>query len=299
VKTESLQARLFEGAKAYAKTIVNLLKLEKLEQVLLQIRVAEVDRTLAKELGFNLLFRPTIDGGMYRVFTGTGGSGLADVTSPADSLSNIFFSTPGAIPKFMATIRALEDKGAFKMLAEPNLIVANGDKGKFHVGGEFPVVVAGGIGAAAAASVTYKPYGVQLNFEPKITPTGEIYIKLFQEVSEIDFANGVVISGFTIPAVKQRKSETGLQLADGQTFVLAGILSNKTTKKITKIPLLGDIPILGALFRTVSYLNDETELLVMVTPKIVRPLNKDEIPLLPTERMDPKEISSDMILLTP
>jgi len=134
-----------------------------------------------------------------------------------------------------------------------------------------------------------------LNFEPKITPTGEIYLKLYQEVSELDFANGVVMSGFTIPAVKLRRSETGLQLADGQTFVLAGILSNKTTKKISKIPLLGDIPILGALFRNVSYTNDETELLVMVTPKIVRPLNKDEIPLLPTERMDPKEISTDML----
>jgi pilus assembly protein CpaC len=134
-----------------------------------------------------------------------------------------------------------------------------------------------------------------LNFEPKITPTGEIYLKLYQEVSELDFANGVIMSGFTIPAVKQRKAETGLQLADGQTFVLAGILSNKTSKQISKIPLLGDIPILGALFRSVSYKNDETELLVMVTPKIVRPLNKDEIPILPTERMDPKEISTDML----
>ena len=295
VKNEALQARLFEGAKAYAKNIINLLKLQKLEQVLLQIRVAEVDRTLAKELGFNLLFRPTIDGGTYRAFTGTGGTPLSELTSPEGSLSNIFFSTPGAIPKFMALVRALEDKGAFKLLAEPNLIVANGDKGKFLVGGEFPVVVASGVGAATAASVTYKPYGVMLNFEPKITPTGEIYLKLYQEVSELDFANGVVMAGFSIPALKLRRSETGLQLADGQTFVLAGILSNKTSKQISKIPLLGDIPILGALFRSVSYKNDETELLVMVTPKIVRPLNKDEIPILPTERMDPKEISTDML----
>ena len=254
VKTEALQARLVEGAKAYAKTIVNLLKLEKLEQVLLQIRVAEVDRTLAKDLGFNLLFRPTIDGGMYRAFTGTGGAEPRRYHYSRQVRYPIYsFPRPGRSRNSWRSVRALEDKGAFKLLAEPNLIVANGDKGKFLVGGEFPVVVASGVGAATAASVTYKPYGVKLNFEPKITPTGEIYIKLYQEVSELDFANGVVMSGFTIPAVKQRKSETGLQLADGQTFVLSGILANKVTKKISKIPLLGDIPILGALFRSTSY----------------------------------------------
>ena len=113
-------------------------------------------------------------------------------------------------------------------------------------------------------------------------------------MSELDFGNGVTMAGFTIPALKSRKAETGLQLADGQTFVLAGLLDNKVSKKISKIPLLGDIPILGALFRSTKYSNDETELMVMVTPKIVRPLNKDEIPVLPSERMDPKEISSDM-----
>jgi pilus assembly protein CpaC len=295
VKTEALQARLVEGAKAYAKHVVNLLKLQRLEQVLLQIRVAEVDRTLAKDLGFNLLFRPTINGGMYRAFTGTGGAELADINTPTGSFSNLFFATPGDLPKFMALIRALEDKGAFKLLSEPNLIVANGAKGQFLVGGEFPVVIASGVGAATAASVTYKEYGVKLNFEPRITHNGEIYIKLYQEVSELDFANGVVMSGFTIPAVKSRKSETGLQLADSQTFVLSGILDNKVSKKISKIPLLGDIPILGALFRFTTYSNLETELMVMVTPKIVRPLNKDEIPILPTERMDPKEISTDML----
>jgi len=298
VKAEASQARLVQGAKAYAKNIINLLKVQQLEQVLLQIRVSEVDRNLAKQLGFNLLFRPSIDGGGYRIFASPGGAAIEDINVPHESfasVSNIFFSTPGGTPKVQALIRSLHDKGALKTLAEPNLIVANGDKGKFLVGGEFPIIIASAAGAGAAASVVYKQFGVMLNFEPKIATNGDIYIKLGQEVSELDFGNGVTISGFQIPALRSRKAETGLQLADGQTFVLAGLLDNKVSKKISKIPLLGDIPILGALFRSTRYSNDETELMVIITPKIVRPLNKDEIPALPTERMDPKETSSDML----
>ena len=298
VKAEASQARLVQGAKAYAKNIINLLKVQQLEQVLLQIRVSEVDRNLAKQLGFNLLFRPSIDGGGYRIFASPGGAAIEDINVPHESfasVSNIFFSTPGGTPKVQALIRSLHDKGALKTLAEPNLIVANGDKGKFLVGGEFPVVIASAAGAGAAASVVYKEFGVKLNFEPRIATNGDIYIKLGQEVSELDFGNGVTVSGFLIPALRSRKAETGLQLADGQTFVLAGLLDNKVSKKISKIPFLGDIPILGALFRSTRYSNDETELMVIITPKIVRPLNKDEIPALPTERMDPKEISSDML----
>jgi len=304
VSSEAMEKRLFEGAKAYAKNIINILKVQKLEQVLLQIRVAEVDRTLAKELGFNLLFRPTINGGVYRGLTSAGGSfntftgTISDLLTPDagfTDLTNIFVATPGEAPKFAGLLRALHDKGALKTLAEPNLIVANGDKGKFLVGGEFPVVIASAAGAGAAATIQYKEFGVRLSFEPKIASNGDIYIKLAQEVSELDFANGIAISGFQIPALKSRKAESGLQLADGQTFVLAGLLDNKTSKKISKIPLLGDIPILGALFRNTRYLNNETELMVMVTPKIVRPLNKDEIPTLPTERMNPEEVSPGML----
>jgi len=114
-------------------------------------------------------------------------------------------------------------------------------------------------------------------------------------VSELDYANAVVLQGFRIPALKIRKAESGLQLADGQTFVLAGLIDNKVTKQVSKIPLLGDIPILGALFRSTRYQNTETELMVMVTPKIVRPLSKDEIPTLPSETMKPEELSPDLI----
>jgi pilus assembly protein CpaC len=163
------------------------------------------------------------------------------------------------------------------------------------VGGEFPVVISTSTGAGTSPTVVYKEYGIKLVFQPKITTNGEIFLNVFQEVSELDFANGVVLSGFRIPALKSRKAESGLQLADGQTFVLAGLLDNKVQKSVSKIPLLGDIPILGALFRSTRFTNNETELMVMITPKIVRPLNKDEIPALPTETMKPEETSPDML----
>jgi len=123
----------------------------------------------------------------------------------------------------------------------------------------------------------------------------DIYLKITQEVSELDFANGVTISGFQLPGLKTRKAESGLQLGDGQTFVLAGLIENKISRKVSKVPLLGDIPILGVLFRNTRYTNQETELMVMVTPKIVRPLNKEEIPALPTEMMKPEETSPSLI----
>ena len=114
-------------------------------------------------------------------------------------------------------------------------------------------------------------------------------------MSELDFANGVAVSGFQLPGLKSRKAASGLQLADGQTFVLAGLIESKITRKVSKIPILGDIPILGTVFRNARYSNEETELMVMVTPKIVRPLNKEEIPALPTELMTPKETSPDLV----
>ena len=208
---------------------------------------------------------------------------------------NVFVAKPGAFPDFAAFLRILDDKGGLKILAEPNLVVANGAEGKFLAGGEFPVVISTGSTGTSSFSVVYKEYGVRLVFQPKISQNGEIYLYVSQEVSELDFANAVILSGFKIPALKTRRAEAGLQLADGQTFVLAGLIDNKISKQISKFPLLGDIPILGALFRNTRYQNNETELMVMVTPKIVRPLNRDEIPALPSERMDPEETSPKMI----
>jgi pilus assembly protein CpaC len=302
VTTVRVKNRLVEAAKVYSKNVVDLLKVVKLEQVLLQIRVAEINRTLAKELGMNLLLSGVIDGNLYRGFLNPPGSfnsysgTIGDVPDATfTDLTNLFVSKATGSSRFAVLIRAMEDKGALKTLSEPNLVVASGDEGNFLVGGEFPVVIASAAGSGAAASVEYKEYGINLKFKPVIVPNGDIYLKISQEVSELDFANGVAISGFQLPGLKTRKAESGLQLADGQTFVLAGLLENKITRKITKVPILGDIPFLGVLFRNARYSNEEVELMVMVTPKIVRPLNKEEIPALPTEIMKEKETSPNLV----
>jgi pilus assembly protein CpaC len=299
-----VQTRLLDGARAHVKNVVNLLRVRKLEQVLLQVRVSEVDRTMAKELGFNFLFEGnTLRGSVnppnsFSPFFGNmrdQNEGSIGPNTTFSDLMNVFVAKPGAFPDFAVFLRVLHDKGGLKTLAEPNLVVANGSIGKFLVGGEFPVIISTSSGGGTSPTVVYKEFGVKLDFEPKISPNGEIFLNVTQEVSELDFANGVILSGFRIPALKSRKAQAGLQLADGQTFVLAGLLDNKVQKQVSKIPLLGDIPILGALFRSTRYSNNETELMVMVTPKIVRPLNKDEIPALPTETMKPEETSPDLI----
>jgi len=288
--------RLVEGSQAYAKGTVNLLRVKTLEQVLLQIRVSEIDRTLAKELGFNYLFLGnTLIGGISppNNFNPVSGDATSPLLGITDQL-NAFVTKPG-LKDFAVFMRALDDKGGLKILAEPNLVVANGAEGKFLVGGEFPVVISTGSTGTSSFSVVYKEFGIRLNFHPKISSNGEIYLNVYQEVSELDFANAVVLSGFRIPALKSRKAESGLQLADGQTFILAGLIDNKVSRQVSKFPLLGDIPILGTLFRSTRYTNNETELMVIITPKIVRPLNKDEIPTLPSETMKPEELSPSLI----
>jgi pilus assembly protein CpaC len=290
-----------ESAKAYTKNVVNLLAVERVEQVMLQVRVAEVDRKIVKELGVNFLFKTgDVVGGYsppngFSPFSGAVNPLAAGGVSPSFSFSdavNLFVAKPGT---FAAFLRAMNDRGALKMLAEPNLIVANGGEGKFLAGGEFPVVYNTSNGGTAGTTVIYKEFGVRLNFQPKITPNGEIHLKIYQEVSELDFSNAVVLTGFRIPALKSRKAESSLQLGDGQTFALAGLIDNKISKQVSKIPLLGDIPILGALFRSTRYQQEETELVVMVTPTIIRPYEKGKTPALPTDKMKPEEIDPSVL----
>lgn len=301
VSSETAQHRLVEGAKAYTKNVVNLLAVERVEQVMLQVRVAEVDRKIVKELGVNFLFKTNnVVGGYsppngFSPFSGEVNPLAAGGVSPGLSFSdavNLFVAKPGAFATFL---RAMNDRGAIKMLAEPNLIVANGGEGKFLAGGEFPIVYNTANGGTGGTSVIYKEFGVRLNFQPKITPNGEIQLKIYQEVSELDFTNSVVLTGFRIPSLKSRKAESSLQLGDGQTFALAGLIDNKTSKQVSKIPLLGDIPILGALFRSTRYQKEETELVVMVTPTIIRPYEKGKTPGLPTDKMSKEEIDPSVL----
>jgi pilus assembly protein CpaC len=176
-------------------------------------------------------------------------------------------------------IRALKQTGFFQSLAEPNLIAYNGQEASFLAGGEFPVpVVSGNTGNV---SVTYKEFGVRLNFKPTIA--GDlIRLKVAPEVSSLDFNNGVLLSGFRIPALTTRRAETEVELRDGQSFAIAGLIDNESQTDRAAIPFLSQLPIVGNLFKSKAERQERTELLVVVTPRLVRPLNPDEVPPLPT-----------------
>ena len=178
-----------------------------------------------------------------------------------------------------ALIRALRGRGLFQSLAEPNLIAYNGQEASFLAGGEIPVPTVQG--TAGSVGVTYKEYGIRLNFTP--TVAGDtIRLHVRPEVSTLDFPNGILIAGFRIPALATRRGETEVELRDGQTFAMAGLLNNLSQDDVQEIPGLARLPIIGHLFRTKSERAEQTELLVLITPQLVRPLNPDEVPPLPT-----------------
>jgi pilus assembly protein CpaC len=181
-----------------------------------------------------------------------------------------------------AFVRALQSQGALRSLAEPTLIATDGQKASFLAGGEFPVPVIsnGGGGGGQTVTITFKEYGVRLNFTPTIIDEDHIRLELEPEVSMIDFANGVRFAGFVVPGVRTRRAKTGIELRDGQSFALAGMLDNSETRSLSKIPVIGDVPILGRLFRSTSFQKQETELVFIVTAQMVKPINRDEIPNL-------------------
>jgi pilus assembly protein CpaC len=165
-------------------------------------------------------------------------------------------------------VRALQTRGLFQSLAEPNLVAESGKEASFLAGGEFPIPIAQGSGANIGVSVQFKEFGVRLTFTP--TVVGErVHLKVRPEVSVLDFANAVVFSGFRIPALTTRRTETELELGNGQTFAIAGLLNNSMTQTLSKVPGIGDIPVLGYLFRSKAARKDQTELVVMITPQIL------------------------------
>jgi pilus assembly protein CpaC len=175
-------------------------------------------------------------------------------------------------------VRALKATGYFQSLAEPNLIAYNGREASFLAGGEFPVPI---VNALGQLTINYKEFGVRLNFTPTIA--GDlIRLRVRPEVSELDFNNGVTLEGFRIPALQTRRAETEVELRDGQSFAVAGLIDNTSQTDRSALPLLSEIPIIGALFKSKAERQERTELLVLITPRLVRALNPDEVPALPT-----------------
>src|SRR6185503_5491482 len=179
-------------------------------------------------------------------------------------------------------IKALQTQGALRALAEPNLIAMDGQQASFLAGGEYPVPIVQGSGSGnSTVSIVFKEYGVRLNFKPTIIDEDHIRLELEPEVSTLDFANGVKFDGFLIPGLRTRRAHTGVELRDGQSFALAGLLDNSETKSLSKIPGLGDIPILGNLFKSTSFQKNESELMFIVTAQMVKPVNRDDLPAMP------------------
>ena len=191
-----------------------------------------------------------------------------------NDLLNVFLFRPDI--NLAATIQALQEKNILEILAEPNVLTASGKDAAFLAGGQFPYPVVQSIGSGAAPTITiqFKEYGVRLNFTPTVMADGLIHLKVAPEVSSLDFTNAVTISGFTIPALSTRRVESEMDLRDGQSFAIAGLVDNQVQTQLSKIPGIGDIPILGKLFQSTSSTKSRSELLVIVTPRIVQPLRR-------------------------
>jgi pilus assembly protein CpaC len=253
-------------------------------QILLQVRFAEVNRSAISQLGINLLSLPgaknvgttsTQQFSPPQLVTAQGGVGSALGVS---DLLNIFIFRPDI--NLAATIKALQEHNAVEILAEPNLMTESGKDASFLAGGEFPfpILQSSGGGGFAGITIQFKEFGVRLNFTPTLTPDGLIHLKVKPEVSSLDFANALTIQGFVIPALATNRFESEMDLSDGQSFVIAGLMDNRVTEQLEKVPGIGDIPILGKLFQSHNFNKSKNELMVVVTPRIVHPVAADQPP---------------------
>ncbi|HKE58606.1 MAG TPA: type II and III secretion system protein family protein [Pyrinomonadaceae bacterium] len=258
-----------------------------ISQVQLQVRVAEVSRNRIKDIGTSYTYQGAPSHGGY-LNSGAGPSGLSDPIAQPRPLCTMCGIVGGPLTpalnllmmggNSLAMLRLLQTQGAIRELAEPNIIAMDGQEASFLAGGEFPIPVVQTDGARVGISIVFKEYGVRLNFKPTIIDEDHIRLELTPEVSTIDFNTGVKFDGFLIPGLQTRRAKTGVELRDGQSFALAGLLDNRETKSISEVPVLSQIPILGNLFKSKSFQKNETELMFIVTAQIVKPVNRDELP---------------------
>jgi pilus assembly protein CpaC len=290
----------------YSPSVVNSLVVPpppRVKQIMLKVRFAEVDRTKAQQLGFNIFSlgaANTIGSISTQQFSPPTISGAS--TSPTATFSdllNIFVYRPDI--NLGATLKALEAKNVLQILAEPNLMARSGEPAKFIAGGEFPYPVVngtGGGGGVLAVTIQFRPFGVKLDFTGTVNPDNTVRLKVAPEVSTLDYANSLTFQGFVVPAISTRRAETDIDLKDGQSFGIAGLMDNRTTVQMSKIPFIGDVPILGTLFKSRSTTRSNTELLVIVTPVIVDPASEPnaapEIPKGPFDGIDKKKFDDSV-----
>jgi pilus assembly protein CpaC len=246
-------------------------------QILIKVRFADVDRAASSELGVNIVnlgALNTTGGTSTQAFSppqySSGAGGTGDRFSFTDIL-NIFLFRQDL--NLAATIKALEARRMLQILAEPNVLALNGKTASFLAGGEFPYpTLQGGGGGLGAVTIQFREFGIRINFTPQLTPRGTLRLQVTPEVSSLDFANGLTFQGFTIPGLATRRVSTEIELENNQSFAIGGLMDNRLTETYSKIPGIGDLPILGKLFRSRTVNRNNSELLVLVTPEFVRPI---------------------------
>ena len=312
VTTEDIAKRAGELASAYSKSVVNVLTFGPMgaQEVLLQVRFAEVDRSALTQLGVNFIstgagnFLGTGTTGQFggvgaqQITQNTSSSGGVQASETISNVLNLFLFRPDI--HFGAVIEALQTKNLLQILAEPNLIAVNGKKASFLAGGQFPFPIVQPGAGFTAVTISFKDFGVKLDFTPVIMPNGNIHLTVAPEVSTLDFSNALTISGFTVPALSTRKAETEFELQDGQSFVIAGLMDNRVTDINNKIPGLGDIPILGTFFRSKSAQRSHSELMVLCTVHRVSPNTEEPAPpKAPVPYMDKEKFDKPSKILKP
>jgi pilus assembly protein CpaC len=290
-------------AAAYSKNVINVLTFGPVgaQEVLLEVKFAEVDRTAVTQLGLNVFSNGTGNtigtsstgqfGGFQTGNAGTGGTsstGTGSGTSPTINFNqplNLFLFRSDI--NLGALIQALQQKNLLEILAEPNLIAVNGKEASFLAGGEFPFPIVQPGQGFTAVTIQFREFGVKLKFTPVIMPNNNIHLQVVPEVSQLDFTNALTISGFTVPALSTRRAQTEFEVQDGQSFVIAGLMDNRVTDQYSKVPGLGDIPVLGNLFRSKNMQKSTTELVVLCTVHRIFPnAQAPETPKYPQPFMD-------------
>jgi pilus assembly protein CpaC len=281
-------------AAPFAKNIVNNVRITPVveKQVLLRVKFAELDRTATSQFAVNIMSTGATNT-IGSVTTGQFSSGTVGTQGGSGAISisdalNVFAFRPSL--NLATFIKALQGRNLLQILAEPNLVTTSGKEASFLVGGEFPVPVLQGGSNSGAVTIMFREFGVRLAFNPVVLANNAIRMYVKPEVSTLDFTNAVTLNGFTIPALSTRKMETNIELGEGQTFIIAGLIDNRVTDTVNRIPGLANLPIIGNLFKSKDEKKSRTELIVMVTPEITEPLQQGDakaIPVMEREFMTP------------
>ena len=271
-------SRALSIAEAYApKKVINSMQVGGVQQVMLEVRVAEMNRSLIRRLGINFNYMGPDNFGISLLanltnlnkFTQVGPAATLIDQTVTQSISGVFGFGTGSL-SWTGYVDALKEEDLVKVLAKPTLVALNGQEAAFLAGGEFPIPVPQAFGLV---TIQFKKFGVGLVFTPNIMNSKHISLNVAPEVSELDFTNALRTQGFTVPAITTRRATTTIELADGQSFAIGGLMRDNVRESVKKFPLLGELPIIGALFRSSSFQKDESELLIIVTPHLVKPLD--------------------------